>query len=216
MTPDEVREVTVPLTPLCRVVPAGYRLRLALAGADFPEIWPTPQPYDLRIYYGGRRPSRIELPIVSCEGEELPTPSLQPAPVNEVLRASVRMDERHAIRENLMDKTVSYETGFHREHNFDAETTVALDHRATATTDAARPWTTTLRAEFVFQYRRPAGSTSMRSTLLVTPFVVHVEVEADMDGRRLFRRNWDKDIHAGVRPEAFVRELEREGGRGQR
>ena len=194
----EVREVSLALSPLCRVVPAGHRLRVCAAGADFPEIWPTPQPYELQIHYGGKTVSGIELPIVSGEAAELPAPSLQRPDAGEVARASAggQLHETHALHQGLVDKTAGYESRFHWEQAFDPHTTAVLDHHGIVTTDADRPWTTNLRSEVVLEHRRSGGSVVIRATLLATPFVICVDVEADLDGRSMFQRSWRKELPA--------------------
>ncbi len=62
VVPGEVMAVTVPLTPTAARVPAGQRLRLAIAGAAFPVAWPAPAPVRLVVHHGGDRPSRLRLP----------------------------------------------------------------------------------------------------------------------------------------------------------
>jgi len=193
---DEVRQISLALSPVCRVVPAGHRLRLCLAGADFPEIWPTPEPYELQIHYGGARASLVEVPVISDRGAGLPAPSLPAADADGFLRlsAGVRSDETHVVHRDLIGKTVSYEATFHYEQGFDAHTNTGLDYHGIVTTNADRPWTTNLRAEVLVQHRRSAGSVSIRVNLLATPFVIHVDVEADLDGRQVFQRRWRKDL----------------------
>ncbi len=56
--------VEVPLRETSLVVPAGHRIRLSLAGADFPLIWPPPTPVTLRIHRGTDHPARLVLPVV--------------------------------------------------------------------------------------------------------------------------------------------------------
>jgi hypothetical protein len=60
--PGEVMAVTVPLTAAGARVPAGHRLRLAVAGAAFPIAWPPPAPVVLTLFHDAERPSRLRLP----------------------------------------------------------------------------------------------------------------------------------------------------------
>jgi predicted acyl esterase len=66
MVPGEVTELTFPLLPTAVRLPAGWRLRIALTGADkhtfaaIPEgIAPT-----WRLHRGGARMSEVVLPVV--------------------------------------------------------------------------------------------------------------------------------------------------------
>ena len=67
LAPGEQAPVSLALTPLSRVVPAGSKLRLTIAGADprqrnLNDIKITPAPV-IGVVRGGRDPSRIELPL---------------------------------------------------------------------------------------------------------------------------------------------------------
>lgn len=68
LTLDEAAAVSIALTPVSRVVPAGARLRFTVAGADprqrnLKDIRRDPAPR-ITVLRGGRDPSRIELPLV--------------------------------------------------------------------------------------------------------------------------------------------------------
>ncbi|HSW42897.1 MAG TPA: hypothetical protein VLM76_10340, partial [Patescibacteria group bacterium] len=43
-------------------VPAGQRLRVAVAGAAFPVAWPPPAPVALTLFHDAAHPSRLRLP----------------------------------------------------------------------------------------------------------------------------------------------------------
>jgi predicted acyl esterase len=60
--PGEVMVATVPLTATGARVPAGQRLRVAVAGAAFPVAWPPPAPVTLTLFHDAGRPSRLRLP----------------------------------------------------------------------------------------------------------------------------------------------------------
>ncbi|MFH0750749.1 MAG: CocE/NonD family hydrolase [Chloroflexota bacterium] len=60
--PGEVMAVTIPLTATGARVPAGQRLRVAVAGAAFPVAWPPPAPVVLTVFHDAARPSRLRLP----------------------------------------------------------------------------------------------------------------------------------------------------------
>lgn len=63
----EKAKVSIALTPVSRVVPAGARLRLTVAGADprqrnLKDIQLTPAPV-ITVFHGGKDASRIDLPV---------------------------------------------------------------------------------------------------------------------------------------------------------
>ena len=63
-TPISVR---FPLMTTSVVLPAGWRLRLALSGADFPVVWPPGEAFTLSLDPSA---SRLRLPTVPVRGDE--------------------------------------------------------------------------------------------------------------------------------------------------
>jgi hypothetical protein len=67
LAPRERAALSIAMTPISRVVPAGSRLRLTVAGADprqrnLKDIRLSPAP-EIAVLHGGPDPSRIELPL---------------------------------------------------------------------------------------------------------------------------------------------------------
>lgn len=60
--PGEVMAVSIPLTATGARVPAGQRLRVAVAGAAFPVVWPPPTPVALTLFHDAAHPSCLRLP----------------------------------------------------------------------------------------------------------------------------------------------------------
>src|SRR5262245_46833563 len=64
MKPGEVYELSIPMNPTGWVIEPGHRLRLAISGSDFPNLWPTPEKARNRVYRGGEWPWRGILAVV--------------------------------------------------------------------------------------------------------------------------------------------------------
>ena len=100
MVPGEVYELVIPMAPTGFVIPRGHRLRLAVSGADFPNLWPTPERATNRIWRGGRRLSRVVLPVVG--DSTLPPPEfLPPPPLFSAVRGSGRPATQEVIRDQI-------------------------------------------------------------------------------------------------------------------
>jgi uncharacterized protein len=57
---------TVEMTPACYAVAAGHRLRLSVAAADFPALWPAAHPEGLVLVAGSSpRTTRLRLPLAA-------------------------------------------------------------------------------------------------------------------------------------------------------
>jgi uncharacterized protein len=66
LVPGEVAELVIDLLPISHLFQKGHRIRIALAGADRDHCEPLPGPAPtLKVYRGGDRASRVDLPVVS-------------------------------------------------------------------------------------------------------------------------------------------------------
>jgi uncharacterized protein len=80
MKPGEVYKVTFELDAASWVFPKGHRIRVAISGADFPEVWPSPLTATIRVHNGPSQASRIMLPVLPAETPRDPQPAFLPAP----------------------------------------------------------------------------------------------------------------------------------------
>ena len=200
----ERRRVGIAMHPVSTVLRAGERLRLCLAGADFPELWPTPKPYDLHIHSGPGEESWVEIPTVPPRPEPLAPPALEPARTDLAPARAGPEDpdsrERHDIVRRRLDKRVaSFETRQSMRQRIDEDTVLRGVHDAVVETDADRPGTTALRTESRFELRRPTGAVTVRVASLLTPFGVSAEAEIDIDDRPFWRKSWSKAVDDGSR-----------------
>jgi hypothetical protein len=83
LVPGVPAEVDLPLSVAGARIPAGHRLRVAIAGAAFPIAWPTPTPVALTLHHDGARPSALRLPPAAGwsweHGPDLGRPAFEPA-----------------------------------------------------------------------------------------------------------------------------------------
>ena len=60
LVPGERSETIIKLNDIAHCFPVGHRLRIAIATAYWPLVWPAPEPVTLGIYTGA---SALELPV---------------------------------------------------------------------------------------------------------------------------------------------------------
>jgi putative CocE/NonD family hydrolase len=75
LVPGEPVTVTIRIAACGTTIPTGHRLRLALAGADWPIMWPAPQPFRLTVVSGS-----LTATIVDAEDEVAAPPMALPEP----------------------------------------------------------------------------------------------------------------------------------------
>jgi hypothetical protein len=78
VVPGQVHQLALDLDATSWHFEAGHRIRLSVAGADFPNTWPSPKPYTASLHVGGEMASRLILPVVSPQQPTLPAPELRP------------------------------------------------------------------------------------------------------------------------------------------
>ena len=80
LEPGAVETLTIDIDATGWRFEAGHRIRLAIAGADWPNVWPAPEPATLDVHRGGPSPSLLHLPVVPDDGPVEP-PAFDPSPI---------------------------------------------------------------------------------------------------------------------------------------
>jgi len=75
--PGRAYDVTIDLEATSWLFEPGHAIRVAVTGADYPLLWPSPTPYVATISLGESAPSAIALPVVPPGPSALPVPDLR-------------------------------------------------------------------------------------------------------------------------------------------
>jgi len=181
------------------VFPKGHRIRVAVSNALWPMIWPTPHLMTTSLIFGGRRASKVLLPVVPPGGRGRPRfrPPERPEPVPEVRtrgdawpgRFSVTRDElRHA-------STVEWRGTSATEFPWGA-----MDHEETIVHEVedAHPEAASVRSLMRTTVRRPQGTLEWRGTFELRSdtrtFHYRYTRELWKDGTRVREKTWDEAI----------------------
>jgi len=186
-------DLTLRLPATSAVVPEDWRLRLSLAGADFPVVWPPKERFTLTI---DPAESRLVLPVASARPADrvLDIPSAPEPPsapidwLREVSDWEVTSDEGSRTLRRVRGGTAHLPEREDLAYESDQWWTVTVDddepslHLATeARVSLARPgWSVETRGRMELS----GGSV----------FAVEVELVASQDGEEVFRRIWSETI----------------------
>jgi hypothetical protein len=197
---DEDVEVAVELEAASYVFPLGHRVRLALAGTDWPNTWPPPAPVTFTVE---RSSVRLELPTVDGPAPVREPPSLRPPPVD---------DDGHTEGANDADDVPPI---WRLEHDVLARRSrAAVDHGGTSkgahgarVTDRYEgqvevslrdPGRSSATARCRFEIAWPevtcAADARMEIVSDAERFDVTIDLEVTEDGRPLARRHWTESI----------------------
>jgi hypothetical protein len=80
LVPGQIYELRIALMHCADVLARGHRLRVAVAGAEFQNAWPTGMPARNTIFRGAAHPSRVVLPVAGADREHLPAPHFEESP----------------------------------------------------------------------------------------------------------------------------------------
>jgi hypothetical protein len=191
--------VSVPLTATGARVPAGQRLRVAVAGAAFPVAWPPPAPVALALYHDAGHPSRLRLPTPAGwepATEELGSGVSDPGPAEHLPGIA---DAWRVERDELAATTtlVSEFGGGHRFPERDGLVFASDERfRVTAHDDWARA---TATGSAIYRVAWPGGPTVTADGWLevasdAEAITVSARVTATEDGTIVFERIWEERI----------------------
>lgn len=195
LTPGRPRRVRLPLLACSAAIPAGWKVRLALAGADFPVAWPPGERFTLTIDPAA---SHLSVPVVPARTDsrwlDLSEAGEVPQPPVESVRS---VDERTVTRQDGTT-TLRRLTG-HAEHQPGrGDLVYSMVQEWTVRVSDMDPASTAVASTCRMSLERPGWSVSTEGSLSITgdsqAFWVAVELRALHDGREVFARTWEEAI----------------------
>ena len=192
--PSDRRRVMVSLRATGYRVPAGHRLRLSLACADFPRLWPTPHPAELTLHHGA---SHVLLPVAAAadDDDELPAPvwgPLQPAELRGP--ADLGGAQRWETRRELGADVVTFDGTKEEHQQLDPATGLHSRHHYLASVSARRPDAARMQSTTEVRIERPVGQTELSVTTLTTTYHVAVTATITIDGSPFWTRTWTRAL----------------------
>ncbi len=190
LTPGEPTDVELELDVTSWVFAPGHRLRLAVAGADWPNSVAPPQPLVLEVFTG-----ELVLPVVA-EPSPFPAPVFRPGDEPEEVDPSVTW----RVEDDVLRRTTACEV----DHGSQWETPygTATDHYWGRVEVDRRTFDQRARSEVSFRVEWPEATVTTRATLDVTAdaeaFAVTVRLVAregeDVVGEREWQRRFPRDL----------------------
>jgi putative CocE/NonD family hydrolase len=196
LVPGQIYELAIEIDCTGWVFERGHRIRLDIASADYPNVWPTPLPGTNRVYHGGTYPSRLILPVV---------PVASPVPAPQFLPSKV--PQRVYDRTTTPPWQVSWDVLAHR-----VGVSIELQNRSRPTAGVEVVNESRMRSSVSLRNPADVGITGyqrhrrispdldvdiqarmhMRST--VDAFHLTVELDVALDGLPHFNRRWVKSV----------------------
>ena len=197
-----VTEVRIALRSTAHRFAAAHRIRLSVASAMWPVVWPSPDPAEYVLHLGGHPAgaARLVLPILPAghRGATVPSFKTTPAGLREI--GSYRGDPPvWQVIEDVIDGSVTVVTSEFGEATLpDGRTTLYTGERLEMTARDADPARARMHNEVVYRLREDGSeilieaSGTIRTT--ATDFHMNVGLTVTLDDAPIFERGWLETI----------------------
>jgi uncharacterized protein len=196
LSPGTWTPIEVGLTPTAWRFALGHRIRLALAGSDWPTVWPAATLEPVRVRVGGED-AVVELPVAPA-GEPVEVPSAPPQPAEPSVNATPASVTWRAVRDGIGHSAGIESSIDLLQEIADTRTTIRETRSFSATASESDPLDVVVEGVTTFRLRRPdvdaRARASGRFTCTAEEFRAEISLEVEADGRPLARRAWDERV----------------------
>lgn len=199
LTPDEIYEVQVQLKATGYRFLTGHRLRVSVASAYWPVVWPSPYPAENRLYRGPDQPSRLILPVVPASDTVPPPPHFKTSPPELISIGSnsseppVWQISEDVIRQSVTVKIYEGDTTY-----LPNETELFISEQIELTAYHHDPAHARLYNEVVYELRQHGHKINIRSTgsvySTVSDFHADVQLRITLNDNPFFQKSWLETI----------------------
>jgi uncharacterized protein len=205
LTPGERSEAIIKLNDIAHCFPAGHRLRIAIATAYWPLVWPAPEPVTLGVYTGV---SALDLPIrpprpEDAELQNFAAPEEGPRESINVRRPSTRRRtiERDAPSGNVVCRVFSEGGEFDGAaliHLEDIDLTTAFSATQTYQIGASDPLSAKAAITAHAMLQRKSWTAAVRAAVELRAtkdsFIVTAHLTANEGNAEIIARSWEEKI----------------------
>ena len=197
LVPGQLYRLAVEIDATAWCFVRGNRIRLSIANADFPNVWPTPETALSHVTFGGTDPSYLELPVVPSEGTADP-PEFRPSPCS-VMHQSERPDPpRWEARHDLLTGKRTVHLFSEWDQRIDTRTVLEFERLIECQVLPDEPARASARGEYTRRIIRPNWTVEGHSNLSIqgtrTHFHITIDLEVGINGSRHYGRRWVRSV----------------------
>lgn len=191
---NAIRNVEIPLRASSYNFAAGHRIRLVIALADFPRLWPTPVLAEIRLLFSAKNPTRLLLPRTPPQQPSLPHPVFPPA--GPVLKSPFELEstQRWRVSRELVQQTASLESQSRSRYQLRDAGTITYDHEYAANVSAQDPAGTAIRIRSNVEVQQPGRTVEVKTESVFSPQTVTIHAEIEQDGKTIFCKDWQREM----------------------
>lgn len=197
LVPGEQYEIEVEIDCTAWRFEQGHRIRVAIANADWPNVWPTPESATSIIHRGVAMPSRLTLPLVPDRGSAQP-PTFQPSPVERKHHRARDTPPTWEIVHDALSRLAQVRFREQTRSHINSSTVVLRDYELRTEVDADSPAQATAYGRHSSTIRRPGSETTAISTILMEGSATHFHITIDLvvlvNGIQCHTRQWASSV----------------------
>ena len=200
LTPGKIYEIQVQLKACGYRFLPGHRLRLSVASAYWPVIWPSPYRSTNFLQRGPTRPSRLILPVIPADQHLPPPPTFKTSPPD---LAQVGSDHYEPpvwqIIEDVLDQSVTVRIySGDRTELPNGKISLFNSELLELTAFHHDPAHTTLNNEVTYHLKEHYYETDIQATGTIrsteSDFHVDVQLRVSLNGNLFFQKSWLESI----------------------
>jgi predicted acyl esterase len=204
LEPGRTYEVEVTLEAMSWIFEAGHRVRLDLAGSDWPNAWSSPAPVMMTV---DRASAALALPVLDGPSPVPEVPVLAPpnaVPTNQSPKERPKTDPSKGwVKWSIAHEQLAHETrayaGSFGDHEADQNMPSFVElYDGMVAVSTQDPGIARSQSEARFVMRWPEATCETHATMKVESdaghYRVRIELTASEDGQERWRREWDRTI----------------------
>jgi uncharacterized protein len=197
LVPGERYEVELEIDATAWRFLQGHRIRVAVANADWPNVWPTPEPATSTIHHGRATPSRVVLPVVPAAGSATP-PAFAPSPATPQRHTDQPHPPTWEVADDVLADRRTLRLAIARTERINATTLVDRSYTLTAQVARTDPAGASAFGSHVSRITRPTGVVESRSDVTIqataTHFHVLIELAVTANGVPHHAQRWVESV----------------------
>jgi putative CocE/NonD family hydrolase len=197
MRPGTVYALDIEIDATAWIFEPGHCIRLSVASADFPNVWPTPEPGANTIFFGGEAASSLVLPVVPPQGSARP-PVFRPSPRSLSRHSAAPEPPTWRVEQDVLTGTttvvVKYATQF-RPH---PGALIQREFGSHSQVDPRDPAGASVRGWHECRVVRPNQVVEGRTDALIQSTATHFHITLDLavrlNGALHFTKRWAETV----------------------
>jgi hypothetical protein len=197
IVPGQVYELAIEIDCTGWVFEPGHCIRLDIASADFPNLWPTPLNGVNRVYRGGEHLSRLILPVVP-PASAVPQPSFRPSPSKPAVYGARAEAPPWQVTWDVLGKRVGLTVETVTQSQLNAGVELTREAKMRSYVSLRDPADVGITGYQRMRRLTPDMDVDVRARMhmrsTVEAFHLTVELDVQVDGLSHFTRRWLKSV----------------------